>query len=165
MPRTIQFSLPAEQADRAVEQLQQMDGIVGLVRHREVGVSPPGDLLVVQATNDAARQVFELARQLGVAGHGSVQSSDPRSLLSRRHQTAIDTESNETVWEEMAVLLRQDTNAGLNFLALMFLAGAIAAAGLWADKLHIVVGAMVIAPAFEPLVRLPFGLLLGPRSA
>jgi uncharacterized membrane protein len=30
--------------------------------------------------------------------------------------------------------------------------------------LHLVIGAMVIAPAFEPLIRIPFGLIAGPRA-
>jgi uncharacterized membrane protein len=64
----------------------------------------------------------------------------------------------------MASLLEQDSNVGLNFLALMFVSGAIAAAGLWGDALHLVIGAMVIAPAFEPLLRIPFGLIAGPRA-
>lgn len=79
------------------------------------------------------------------------------------HQKNVEDESNETVWEEMAVLLRQDTNLDINYRALMFFAGAIAAVGLWVDKIHIVVGAMVIAPAFEPLLRIPFGFISGPR--
>lgn len=163
MPRSIQLCLPPQQADLVLERLRHVEGIVGVVRHRDASCSPPGDVLLVQTTNDASRPVFELVRELGVLGAGSVSSSEPHSLLSPGHQEAIDRESNETTWEEMAVLLRQDTNAGLNYLALTFLAGAIAAAGLWADMLHVVVGAMVIAPAFEPLIRLPFGLIAGPR--
>jgi hypothetical protein len=60
--------------------------------------------------------------------------------------------------------MRGDTNLGVNYLSLMALAGAIAAAGLWTGMLHIIVGAMVIAPAFEPLMRIPFGLICGTRE-
>lgn len=45
----------------------------------------------------------------------------------------------------------------------MFLAGAAAACGLWSDKLHLVIGAMLIAPAFEPLIRIPCGIVTGLR--
>jgi uncharacterized membrane protein len=46
----------------------------------------------------------------------------------------------------------------------MLIAGATAAAGLWSDTLHLVVGAMVIAPAFEPLVRIPLGMIIGSQD-
>jgi uncharacterized membrane protein len=46
----------------------------------------------------------------------------------------------------------------------MTVAGAVAAAGMWSDALHLVIGAMVIAPAFEPLIRVPFGLIAGPGA-
>lgn len=59
----------------------------------------------------------------------------------------------------MGALLRRETNLSSNYLMAMFFSGMIAAAGLWTDTLHIVVGAMVIAPGFEPIIRVPFGLL------
>lgn len=41
----------------------------------------------------------------------------------------------------------------------MGLAGAVAAFGIVADTIHIVVGAMLIAPGFEPLLRVVYGVL------
>lgn len=63
----------------------------------------------------------------------------------------------------MAFLLRRDTNLNSNYLLLMLLAGFVAAVGLWTDTPHIVVGAMVLAPGFEPILRIPFGIVAGPR--
>ena len=73
-----------------------------------------------------------------------------------------DAETNETIWDEMAFLLRRDTNLSVNFLSLMLLSGSVAAVGLWDNTLHIVIGAMVLAPGFEPLLRIPFGWIGGP---
>ena len=56
-------------------------------------------------------------------------------------------------------MMRQDTNPSFNFLALMALAGAVAAFGIVSDTIHVVVGAMLIAPGFDPLLRIVFGLL------
>lgn len=59
----------------------------------------------------------------------------------------------------MAALLRRETNVSSNYLLAMFFSRVVAAAGLWSDTLHIVIDAMVIAPGFEPVIRVPFGLL------
>ncbi len=164
MPRTIEVSASPEIADSLLERLQKTDGIVGLSRHRGASLDPQGDILVIQTTNDGARPVFALLDELGVERNGAILTNSPRSLFSPKHKGQIDQESNETVWDEMAFHLRQETNIGFNYLALMFLSGAVAATGLWADKLHLIIGAMVIAPAFEPFVRIPFGLIAGPSE-
>ena len=164
MPRSIEIAVSAEMADSIVQCINEIDGVVGLSRQRNASIDPPGDVLTIQTTNDASRPVFKALERLGVQHAGTILTSELSCLISRTHQEKIDSESNETVWDEMASLLRLDTNIDFNYLALMFLAGAIAAVGLWADKLHLVIGAMVIAPAFEPLIRIPFGLVSGLRS-
>lgn len=147
-----------------LQRVQDIPGVVGLAHHRGVSVEPDGDLVTIHTTNDGMRPVVDVLLDLDVHHAGSVITTEPRSLLSSDYQHVIDRESNETVWDEMAFLLRQDTNLASNYLALMALAGAVAAVGLWTDTLHMVIGAMVIAPAFEPLVRIPFGVIAGPRE-
>lgn len=164
MPRVIELSIAPEKADAVLERLQGMEGVVGLARHAAASLSPPGDIVAVQVANDAVRTVLEALAELEVLDGGSIATNEPRSLLSPRHQHTIDRESNETVWDEMAFMLREDTNLAVNYLALMALAGAVAAVGLWTDTLHIVIASMLIAPAFEPLVRMPFGLIVGLRE-
>lgn len=164
MPRSFDISLSSGKADVLLEALSKLDGVVGIARQRDAGIEPRGDILSVQMTNDATRQVIDLLAKHDVLDGGSIVSSAPRSMISPKHQDQINRESNETSWDEMAFLLRQDTNIAVNYLTLMALAGAVASAGLWSDTLHVVIGSMVIAPAFEPLVRISFGFLAGPRS-
>jgi hypothetical protein len=161
MPRSIQFSVSPESADLVQDRLRDQPGIMGLSRHRGASVQPPGDILLVNTSNDAARQVFTLIEELHV-DPATILVSSHTALVSFNNPDPVERETNEALWEEMSSHLRQDTNIGFNYLTMMMLAGAVAAVGLWADMLHIVVGAMVIAPAFEPLVRLPFGLVIGP---
>lgn len=90
-------------------------------------------------------------------------TSETRAVLSSSNLDA-EREPNETIWEEMAFLLRQESNVQFNYVALMAAAGAVAAIGIWTSALHIVIGAMVIAPGFHPILRIPFGLIAGPRA-
>ena len=98
-----------------------------------------------------------------LADEDSVTTSEPRSVISPKHRQSLDAEGNETIWEEMAFMLRRNTNPEPNYLTLMTLAGAAAAVGLWTETLFIVVAAMILAPAFEALTRIPFGLIGGPH--
>lgn len=163
MPRSIEISVPPEKADAILQRIEDIEGVVGLARQRGASIQPPGDVVSIQTTNDATRSVLGVLGDLEALNGGSIVTSAPRSIMSPEHQDKIDRESNETIWDEMAFLLRQDTNLAPNYLALMALAGAIAAVGLWTNTLHMVIGSMVIAPAFEPLVRMPFGFVSGPR--
>jgi uncharacterized hydrophobic protein (TIGR00271 family) len=163
MPRTIEVSLSHEKTDTLIKHMRGVDGVVGLAVQRNASLDPPGDVLTIRTTNDATRTVLNVLTDLEVLDGGSILTSEPRSLISPNYQNGIERESNETIWDEMAFLLRRDTNLAANYLLLMALAGAVAAVGLWTNTLHIVVGAMVIAPGFEPLLRIPFGLIGGPN--
>lgn len=164
MPRSIEVSTSPEKIDAVLGRIDGINGVLGVTRQRGISLNPPGDVLTIQATTDATRDVFRVLDDLRVTEEGSIQTSSPTALILGDKREHFERESNEGVWEEMEFLLREDTNLAFNFLALMFLAGAIAGVGLWTDTLHLIIGAMVIAPAFEPLVRLPFGLIIGPRS-
>lgn len=164
MARSVQISVSAETATSILAQLDGIKGILGTARHHNASISPPGDIVTIHTTNEAVRDVLDRLSALGVPGQGSILTSELNSIICPTHQKHVENESNETVWEEMAVMLRQETNIDANYIALTFFAGAIAAIGLWADKIHVVIGAMVIAPAFEPLLRIPFGLIAGPRA-
>ena len=163
MPRTIEIALSPDKTDPLLERLQGLETVTGLSLQRGASLDPPGDIITAEATNEGTRAVLDLVAQMDVLQGGSVRTTEPRSLLSPPYQNGIEKESNETIWEEMAFLLRRDTNMSVNYLSLMALSGGVAAVGLWTDTLHIVIGAMVIAPGFEPLLRIPFGFVAGPR--
>lgn len=164
MPRSIKLSVPSGTADLVVEKISKLDGVVGLERRTGASVEPPGDVVEVVATNDGARRVLAQFESLGAVRESTAIATTPSAVVSGKHQKRIDSESNEGLWEEMALLMQSGTNVRFNYLAQMAIAGAAAAAGLWSDTLHIVIGAMLIAPAFEPLVRLPFGPIAGLRD-
>ena len=164
MPRAIKISLASERSQPLVDRLLSIDGVISIDLQRGASVEPPGDVVAVAVVNQRTRAVLHMLDELGITREGSVQMSSLSSVVSRGNQQQINAESDETVWDEMAFMLRTDTNLSLNYVAAMLLAGAIAAGGLWTDTLHVVVGAMLIAPAFEPLARLPFGLVSGIRQ-
>lgn len=81
------------------------------------------------------------------------------------HQHAIDRDVDEALWEEMEAGLRHQGRVTPNVIVLMALGSAVAAAGLFAhdpaEQVTASVAAAIVAPGFEPLAKLPLGLVLG----
>jgi hypothetical protein len=159
MPRLIQISLPQRDTQGLLEQLEGCRGVIGFSLQRNASLKPQGDVVTVEATNDGAGQLQQLLEDPGKRSGWTIVSSEPRSIQSEPDKEAIERETNEATWPEMAALLRRETNITANYLMAMFFAGMVAALGLLSNTLHIVVGAMVIAPGFEPIMRFVLGLL------
>jgi len=97
-------------------------------------------------------------------GPFSVATAELASLSDPGHQHAIDRDVDETLWEEMEAGLRHQGRVTPNFLALMALGGAMAAAGLLAHdpatQVIASVASAILSPGFEPLAKIPLGLVL-----
>ncbi|WP_372617487.1 DUF389 domain-containing protein [Falsiroseomonas sp.] len=164
MSRKIELSLAPELRVRIMQRLQEMPGVASVTLQVGASVSPPGDVVSIDATNEAALAILGMLDEAGVFEEGSVTLGEPTAIIAPRHLQELDRQGNEAAWEEMGEQLRRDTNVTRNFLLLMGTSGAVAAFGLVSDTLHIVLGAMLIAPGFEPLLRVLFGIM-GHRHA
>lgn len=164
MARKIEASVPTDETDRLVEQLRSVDGVTGLTLQRGASLEPPGDVLTVLCVSEAERTVLRTLADAGVTESGSFHSSRPMSLVSPKHQARIERETSEMTWEEFGDELRHEANPSLNFHLLMVLSGAFAAVGFWVDTAIFVIAAILVAPGFEPLLRIPHGFLTGSRS-
>lgn len=165
MPQIIEITCPSTRTEAVVETLEQLDGVIGVTLQRDISIQPPGDVVTVKTTNSTARDVLAAVRRLIIDNDTfSIATTEPEHLISLPHSDLIDRETNEVTWETVASEFRKESTVEFNFLLLMALAGLIACAGLWTDRVQIVIGAMVIAPGFEPLLRMPFGVLIGPKT-
>ncbi len=73
--------------------------------------------------------------------------------------TAVFRDTSTSTWEEIELTLGRESTMTVPKVVVMGLVGVVAAAGVLTGALHVVVGAMVIAPGFEPLVRIALGLV------
>ena len=159
MARSVRISVPSEMTEALLTDLRRAKGLVGLTLQRGTSLQPPGDAIQADVTNTGLEEILEILVRHHVGKCGSVSTSEPLSLASSSGQPQIDQETNEASWPEMASHFRRTCNVTSNYVLAMLLAGVVAAGGLWTDTVHIVVGAMVIAPGFEPILRVPFGLM------
>ena len=159
MPRLIEFVGTSEECALLLRKVQDQPGIARVSLLPGASKLPAGDILTIEAANQAGNEVINILSDLNLLWSGSVTISEPNATIAASAARPINEEGNDAIWEEIGAMMRQDTNPSFNFIALMAIAGAIAAFGIVADTLHVVIGAMLIAPGFEPLLRVVFGLL------
>jgi hypothetical protein len=159
MPRQIEFSGSPEECSLLLDMLHDHPGVARITLQPGASRVPEGDVLMVEAANQASGKILNLMREHGLLRTGAVSISEPNATIRADASGPLDEEGNDAIWEETGAMMRQDTNPSFNFLALMALAGGVAAFGLVSDTIHVVVGAMLIAPGFEPLLRVVFGAL------
>lgn len=163
MPRSVSISLPSDQTEQLTHELQQLPGLLGLSVQRGTSLKPPGDILNLTVTTTHIPDLMHLLdrHQLGSSAGSSVTFSEPTGMLNVTSKQAIERDASESSWEEVQTTIGKESNMTISKTLNMFLAGLLAAYGIATGALHIVIGAMVIAPGFEPLTRVPLSLITG----
>lgn len=159
------MTLEAGKADELVRRLREIDGVTGVRLYRGVSVSPPGDVVHVEATDRAVHSIVAYLARADARGDAfsSITTSQPVSLIARPWRQALIRDTAEATWEEIELTMARDSNMTTLGLLVMAASGAIAVIGIATNALHVVVGAMLIAPGFQPIVRTSFGIVA--RSA
>ncbi len=163
MHRTIEITLPPTQTEGLVRDLNALDDVIGLTVHHRASRKPPGDVVIVHALNRGADAVLRRVAAMDSDEQVSVVTAEVASIIDPAHREAVEDDVDEAIWEEMETGLRHQGRVTPNYVALMALGGVIAAVGLVSDtgpQAVAFVAASVIAPGFEPLVKIPLGLLL-----
>ena len=161
MPRIVEFTVASEKTEAVVERISAMQGLIGLRVQPGISRKPTGDVVTVEITN---RSLPELTRLLSDQGAGrssstSFSTSEPISIVSASSADEIVEDVSEATWEEMEVVIAKNSNATATALLVMAISGVLATIGIATNALHIVVGAMLIAPGFQPIVRIALGVV------
>lgn len=160
MPRRIEIAVPEGDGEGLASALGQTHGIIGLQVQHGASRLPKGDVVAALVTNDELAAFMRLLaeREIGMNDATSYSTSEPVSVVSRSLAGDIVRDSSEASWEEMELVIGKNSNMMANALTVMAVSGALAAIGIATNALHIVVGAMLIAPGFQPIVRISLGL-------
>lgn len=155
MPRSVTISLPAGRADVLLEELSGFEGILTLSRQPQSSILPPGDVVTVDILDRSVSALFALLSEHGAGSDDgvSVTTSEPTAVVSSSSSAALASDPASTSFEEVESMLERESTMGANKVAAMAAAGAIAAVGILTNSIHIVIGAMVVAPGFEPFLK------------
>lgn len=161
MPRQIEIVCPSEQSDFLLARLQKIDGVIGTRLQRGGARQPPGDVISADVLNRSLAEVcrFLADQKVGEDGASSFSTSEPKSLVQSSAAEAIARDSSEVSWEEIELVIGHQSNMNLNAMMVMFVSGVIATIGIATNALHLVLGAMLIAPGFLPMVRISLGIV------
>ncbi|WP_026415292.1 DUF389 domain-containing protein [Actinomadura oligospora] len=155
--------VPADRTDAVCSALAAHVGVTNVVVLPGAARSPEGDLVTADVAREAANEVLDALRELGVARDGSIavekidlSLSEVADEAERRAPGASD---DAVVWEELD---RQTAEgAQLTWAYVTFLALATQLAGIAAitDSAILVVGAMVLGPEFSSVAAICYGLI------
>ncbi len=161
MPRQVQIVTPRGQSELLLTKLTGIHGVMGTRLQRGASQHPPGDVLTIDVLNRGLPEVCRVLADEGVGADesSSFSTSEPKSLIQSSASEAIARDSSEMSWEEIESAIGHQSNMTVNAMTVMFVSGVIATVGIATNALHVVLGAMLIAPGFLPLVRVSLGIV------
>ena len=165
MPRAIEIVSPPDQTANLTDLIHKLSGLISLNVQPGVSITPPGDLIRAVVTNDALHHLMNQLDQLGLRdGSLSMTLSLPEAIVAAPQGDLVSEDDSEATWEEMEQTIGLESNMTPNAVLIMAVSGFLATVGVHTNALHLVIGAMILAPGFEPLSRMGLGLVLRSRA-
>jgi uncharacterized membrane protein len=163
MARSVEIVIPADRTETLLQEVERLDGVVGVRLQQGASRRPHGDVVTVLTTNAALNPLLRLLDGQGVSRdpNASIMFTEPSGVIAPASMRAFSADTTDIPWEEMEFSIARESNMSANALLLMLAAGVFAAVGVAISALHVVLAAMVIAPGFEPMVRISLGLVAG----
>jgi uncharacterized hydrophobic protein (TIGR00271 family) len=154
---------PPDLSTRILEVLDEAVGVTNLVVLPGVARSPRGDLIQFDIAREAANEVIERLRSLGLCAEGSIAVEEVDLSISEAADHAQEAAPGDgddaVVWAEFSQRVEDDSRLTWAFLAFLAIATQIAAIGVIVNSPILIVGAMVLGPEFGAIAAICFGLL------
>jgi uncharacterized hydrophobic protein (TIGR00271 family) len=151
----LRLSLPKDRADRAGDELGTIDGVSRV----SVLASLDGEAVIVaDVENPASEAVAERVGALGVSDHDyvitrlDVVAPDPFEHSRAPGEATVG-------WLELLGRARSNSRPLARYLALMAIAGLVAALGVVKDNSILIVGAMAVSPDLLPISAAAVGFV------
>ncbi|MFH9982586.1 DUF389 domain-containing protein [Streptomyces sp. NPDC017179] len=161
---------PAERTDAVVRLIETTVGTAHLVVLPSAARDPAGDVVLCDVAREAADELLDGLRELGIERSGSVSVETPDLTLSARAERAEKAAPGEgadaVLWQELTEATHEESTLSVTYLAFLTLATMIAACGVVLDNAVLIVGAMAVGPEFGPLAGIGTALVQrAPRLA
>ena len=167
---------PNRLTDAMVRIFEDDPCVSGLAVVKDAAIRPAGDLVLADIAREAANDIIDRLRALGVHHEGTIEIQPVSTWLSGSgfdcELKAPGSSADAVVWAEVAQRSYEETELNWTYLSFMTLATVIAAIAIVLDSQILVIGAMVLGPEFGAiaalgvaLVRHRFGPALASRPA
>ncbi|GAA3801915.1 DUF389 domain-containing protein [Nocardioides panacisoli] len=154
----LRITAPAELTDQAVELLTADPAVTNLIHLPGAAIRPEGDVLLADVAREAANQIIDELRALGIPEAGSIHVDPARTWLSRAgfdaDRRTPGSSADSVVWAEVTQRAYEESELNWTYLSFMVLATLIASIAIILDSQILVIGAMVLGPEFVPIATL-----------
>lgn len=99
MPRTVEISVPPSRRPDLLERLERLDGVATILVHLDASHLPPGDLVVMRGTNQAAEAAVRIAADMRlIEAGGALAINEPLGLASGERRRRIERGCSAPTW-------------------------------------------------------------------
>ncbi|MFA1543895.1 DUF389 domain-containing protein [Actinomadura monticuli] len=155
--------VPADRTDAVCAALAECAGATNVVVLAGAARSPRGDLVTSDIAREAANEVLDALRGLGVDRDGSIALDKVDLTLSETAEEAKERApghgDDAVVWAELDRQVSEGTALTWSFVAFLVLATQLAGIAALIDSPVLVVGAMVLGPEFGAIAAICYGLV------
>jgi uncharacterized hydrophobic protein (TIGR00271 family) len=153
----------ADATDAAQKLLTADPAVSGLAVLRGASIVPPGDVLLADVAREAANDVIDRLRELGVHHGGTIHIEPVGTWISRSgfaaERLAPGSSADSVVWAEVIQHSYDDSELNWTYLSFMTLATLLAGIAIVLDSQVLVIGAMILGPDFGPVAALGVALV------
>ncbi|MCX5194961.1 TIGR00341 family protein [Streptomyces sp. NBC_00249] len=154
---------PHHLTEQVVELIDQTVGTTHLVVLTGAAREPEGDVVMCDVAREAADELLQEMRTLGIGQSGSIAVENIDLSISRRADAAEEEAPGEAadavIWEQLAESTHEESTLTITFSVFLIVATMIAACGVVLDNAILIVGAMAVGPEFGPLAGICTGLV------
>lgn len=154
----LRITAPAELTDQAVALLAADPAVTNLVHLPGAAIRPKGDVVLADVAREAANELLDRLRDLGIPEAGSIHAEPVPTWISRAgfeaDRRAPGSSADSVVWPEVTQRAYEESELNWTYLSFMVLATLIASIAIVLDSQILVIGAMVLGPEFVPIAAL-----------
>lgn len=159
----MRVSVPADLVDDVTRVLSDDPAVSSLAVVREASILPPGDLVYADVAREAANDIVDQLRALGVHREGSLHVEPVDTWLSRRgfeaDRRTPGSSADAVVWAEVTQRSYEQSEFNWTYVSFICLATLIAGIAIVLDSQILVIGAMVLGPEFGAVAALGVALV------
>ena len=146
---------PADTTESVVRLIEGTTGTAHLAVLPGAARAPAGDVVMCDTAREAADELLDGLRALGIDKTGSIALENIDLSLSERADKAEKDAPGEAadavLWEQLTDATHEESTLSATYVAFITLATMIAACGVVLDNAILIVGAMAVGPEFGPL--------------
>ena len=159
----LRSSVPHHRADEFTDLLRELSGVSRVARHADEAKRAPSYVFVADVEPSCADRLVEEIERLGIGVDDYVLTKVDLVAPQHRHDQGEGGEDG-FAWVEVLGQARANSRPLARYLALINIAGVIAALGVIESSAILIVGAMAVSPDLLPICATSVGLVGGNRK-